>query len=190
MHSRPLQWWLVPQLLLMLMVLLSLAACSNDPGTGPKEVKWDRVTCERCRMVLSDRHFSAQVRYTPEGKKRTKVLYFDDIGCATLWLEDKPWNDDPMTEIWVTDHRNGKWIDARTATYVKDKLTPMEYGLGAQPEAEAGGLTYNEAKAHVVKIEERFTQRGVQLLDRLRDQADKRDAARKAQQQESNHEHN
>lgn len=164
------------------LVLLALSACSNDPGTGPKAVKWDRDACERCRMVLSDRKYSAQIRYFPEGKKRSRVLMFDDIGCATLWLEDKPWKDDPRTEIWVNDYRSGEWIDARTATYVKDKITPMEYGLGAQPEPVAGGLDFEQAKKHIVKIEERFNIHGVHLLERLKEQAEKREADRKKRQ--------
>ncbi len=49
-------------------LVLLLAACSGDPGTGPKDVRWDRDACERCRMVLSDRNFSAQIRYFPRGK--------------------------------------------------------------------------------------------------------------------------
>ena len=161
-------------------LLLLLSGCSGDPGTGPKEPRWDRNACERCRMVLSDRHYSAQIRYLPEGKKRTKVLWFDDIGCAALWLEDKPWKDAPKTEIWVTDHRSGKWIDARTATYVKDKITPMAYGLGAQKEPQADGLDFEQAKKHIRDVEKRFNVHGADLLERVKELERKREAERKA----------
>jgi nitrous oxide reductase accessory protein NosL len=161
-----------------LLLTLLLGACSGDPGAGPKEVKWDRDACERCRMVLSDRHYSAQVRVYPEGK-RSKVFFFDDIGCAILWLEEQPWKADPKTEIWVTEHHSGKWIDARSATYVKEKITPMEYGLGAQTEPAPDGIGFAEARRHVIEVEERFTIRGVQLLDRLKEQAERRAAAQK-----------
>jgi nitrous oxide reductase accessory protein NosL len=166
-------------------LVLLLAACSGDPGTGPKDVRWDRDACERCRMVLSDRNFSAQIRYFPEEKPRSRVVAFDDIGCAILWLEEQPWKDDPRTEIWVTDHRNGEWIDARVATYVKGKITPMEFGLGAQPEPLEGGLDFEQAKQHILKVEERFNIHGVHLLERFKQQAAQRDAARKAQRAES-----
>ncbi|MBL3591147.1 MAG: hypothetical protein JMN24_15340 [gamma proteobacterium endosymbiont of Lamellibrachia anaximandri] len=169
--------------LLVGLAILLLTACSGDPGTGPKEVKWDRVACERCRMVLSDRHYSAQIRYFPEGK-RSKVVGFDDIGCATLWLDTQAWKDDPKTEIWVTDFRTGDWIDARTATYVKEKITPMEYGLGAQSDPAPEGLNFAQAKLHVIEVEKRFSIHGVHLLDRLKEQAERRDARRKAQQAE------
>lgn len=162
------------RLIAALAITLLLVAC-GDPGTGPKETKWDRDACERCRMLLSDKHYGAQVRYFPTDKKRSKVLMFDDIGCAALWLEDKPWRDDASTEIWVTDHRTGEWIDARTATYVPGKITPMEYGLGAQAEPAEDGLTYAQAKQHIHEVEKRFNTHGVHLLQRLEEQARERE---------------
>lgn len=153
---------------------LLLVACSSDPGSGPVEVKWDRTSCERCRMVLSDHHFAAQVRYQPEGKGRTKVAQFDDIGCAILWLQEQTWKDDPRTEIWVADLNSGEWMDARSASYVKQQRTPMEYGLGAQREAVVGALDFKQAIAHVHEVEQRFNSHGMQLLDRARQQEAKR----------------
>jgi nitrous oxide reductase accessory protein NosL len=142
-----------------LAVVLLLAGCGDDPGTGPVAVRWDRVTCERCRMVLSDRHHSAQVRTLAAGG-RSQVRFFDDIGCAVIWLEDKPFSDDPATEVWVNDWRSGEWIDARTAYYLTGQETPMQYGLGAQPEPADGALEYARAKAHVFEVERRFNVHG------------------------------
>lgn len=146
---------------LMSLVLVSLGGC-GDPGTGPIDVKWDRVSCDRCRMVLSDRKHSAQVR-VQEADGRSRVYRFDDIGCAVIWLEDNAWRDDPATEIWVTDWRSGEWIDARTATWITGRVTPMEYGLGAQSEPAAGGLDYAQAKEHIFEVERRFNVHGGQL---------------------------
>lgn len=162
---------------LALLVFVLLTACSGDPGSGPKEVKWDRDSCERCRMVLSDRVHSAQVRFQPPGKKHSQVLTFDDIGCAVLWLEEKPWKDDPATEIWVTDSRNGAWIDARSAFYVTGQLTPMEYGLGALAEEVPGAFDFDRAKAHIFDVEKRFNAHGVDLLKRLQELKAKREGA-------------
>ncbi|MEJ1298746.1 MAG: hypothetical protein RPU64_11535 [Candidatus Sedimenticola sp. (ex Thyasira tokunagai)] len=169
---------IVPMILLLL-----LSACSGDPGTGAKEVKWDRDACERCRMVLSDRVHSAQVRFYPVGGKRSKELKFDDIGCAALWLEDKPFKDDSKTEIWVTDHRSGDWIDARKAHYVKGHLTPMEYGLGAQLTATPDSLDYSQALEDIHNTEEHFNAHGVDLLERLNEQKKRREAAQASPQQ-------
>jgi len=94
-------------------------------------MNWNRDTCERCRMMVSEPDFAAQVRYFTENNK-SKVATFDDIGCAALWLQESPWSKDERTEIWVVDHRNKEWINARTATFIPDRITPMNYGLGAQ----------------------------------------------------------
>ncbi len=154
-----------------------LSGCGGPPQAGAVEVKWDRDACERCRMVLSDRHHSAQVRFQPSGGKRSKVIKFDDIGCAVVWLQDKSWKDEATTQIWVTDHRNGGWIDALSAVYVKGQTTPMEYGLGAQPEPVGGGLSFTEATKHILYIEEKFNIHGVDLLKRLEDQRNLRSKA-------------
>ncbi|MEA3292746.1 MAG: hypothetical protein U9Q71_10660 [Pseudomonadota bacterium] len=144
-----------------LLAALLVAGCSREPETGPGEVRWDREVCARCVMAVSDRHYSAQVRGGPGGQK-TKLYKFDDIGCAVIWLDEQPWKDDPRTEVWVTDHRDGEWIDARRAYYVKGKLTPMDYGLGAQDDPAEGALDYEQAGAHVYQVEERFNIHGGQ----------------------------
>ena len=172
--------------ILWLLLGLLQIGCSVDQGQGPREVKWDRDSCERCRMVLSGRNFAAQIRYFPDEKMRSKVAMFDDIGCATLWLEDKPWKNDRRTEIWVVDHRTGQWIDARRATYLTGMLSPMEYGLAAQAEPAAGGLTYDQAKRHVQDIEQRFNEHGLHLLNRFKEQARQREAELRARTAEQN----
>lgn len=152
--------------ILLIFMLPMIGGCEGNPETGAKAVKWDREICERCRMVLSDRKHSAQVRFFPEGKG-SRVLLFDDIGCAALWLREQPWQNDPRTEIWVTDHRTGEWIDARSASYVEGHLTPMEYGLGAQVDPIAGGLSYEQAVARILEVEAHFNAHGVDLMKRL-----------------------
>lgn len=143
------------------MFSLMLSACTGEQETGPEEVRWDQNTCERCRMMLSDRHFAAQIRYFPENK-RSKVVKFDDIGCAVLWLKDQPWSNDPKTQIWVTAHRNGEWIDARKATYVRKNNSPMGYDLGAQTEAAPEGLNFDQAIQHIEEVENKFNAHGMQ----------------------------
>jgi len=141
---------------------LVLQGCGGDPGAGPVDVKWDRTACERCRMVLSDRKHSAQVRIS-ESIDRSRVYLFDDIGCALIWLQDTPYEKDPSTEIWVTDWQSGVWIDATKATYLKGQVTPMEYGLGAQQSSLQGGLDFEQARAHILDVERRFNVHGGHL---------------------------
>lgn len=140
-------------LLVPLALLFMLAGCSGEPDTGPGKVRWDREVCVRCAMALSDHNYAAQVRGGPAGQK-SKLYKFDDIGCAVIWLDQQPWKDNPKTEIWVADHRNGDWLDARKAWYVKGKITPMGYGLGATPEKTPGALDFAQARQHIYEVEE------------------------------------
>ncbi len=151
-------------LIITLFIGSMLAGCS-DPRTGPVDIHWDRDSCERCRMILSDRGHAAQIRYV-DAQNRSTVRLFDDIGCALIWLEDKPWRDLGSTEIWTTDHRNGEWIDAQKAFYIKGQITPMEYGIGAQslPPIEES-LSFAEAKRHIFKVEELYNQHGSHIND-------------------------
>ena len=158
----------------VLVVLLALlGACDGRQQTGPVDVRFDRDTCAHCRMVLSDPRFVAEVRYFPPGKS-SRVEKFDDIGCAVSWLKQQDFANDPKVQIWVADYRNKKWIDARTATYVPMKSTPMEYGLGAQSDSAANGIDFEQAKKKIAEVEKRFNVHGLQLKDRLREQARKR----------------
>ena len=90
------------------------------------------------------------------GGGKSTLHFFDDIGCAVIWLDKQPWRGDPRTEIWVNDWRNGAWIDARTAYYLKGKETPMQYGLGAQTEPMPGAIDYAAAKTHIFEVEAHF----------------------------------
>ncbi|MCW8932265.1 MAG: nitrous oxide reductase accessory protein NosL [Gammaproteobacteria bacterium] len=146
-------------------VLLSgliLSACGNDKQTGAAEVKWDRDACERCQMMLSERNFSAQVRVFPEGK-RSRVYKFDDMGCAVLWLEKQTYHSDPKTEIWVNNYKTNEWINAKQSWFIKGQTTPMNYGLGAQPEKIDGALDFEQAVKHINEIEKKYNIHGGNL---------------------------
>ena len=125
-------------------VITLLIGCNDN--TGITEVKWDRDSCERCRMVLSDRHFAVQVR----GGPKNKVYHFDDIGCAVHWLKEQSWSQDQTTKIWVTDYRDGQWLDARTAQFVFNQVTPMNFGLGATAKPVDNSVTFEIAKARLL----------------------------------------
>jgi len=143
------------QIAVVVLLSLLLTACSQEPATGPEKVRWDREVCARCSMAVSDPNFSAQIRQPANQYGVSTVHKFDDIGCAVIWLKDQPWKDEAATEIWVNDYRNGKWIDARKAYYVDGKLTPMNYGLGAQSDPVDHSLDYAAASKHIMVVEER-----------------------------------
>ncbi len=127
--------------------------CEKKIDKGVAKVHWDRDMCARCVMVVSDRKNTAQVRHPNTGKK----YMFDDIGCAILWFqEDKiEWKEKAI--IWITDVNTGKWIDARTAFYDTENITPMAYGFSAHKTKDTIKegqeiVDFNEVVKRVIKI--------------------------------------
>lgn len=159
--------------------LLSLAALfigcsdSSDVKEGMKKVHWDRDMCERCKMVVSERHFGVQM-INPSSNRS---FMFDDIGCAVLWFqeENKDWFDKAV--IWINDAKSGEWIDARTASYTLGTLTPMGYGLSAFAQENlpqgATALKFEEAVTIIKDID-------VEQKRRRIEKKKARDAARAA----------
>ncbi|TRZ94445.1 MAG: hypothetical protein D4R84_08675 [Rhodocyclaceae bacterium] len=133
-----------------------LSACGRS-GTWPEgmdEIKWDRDTCTRCSMVISDRRFAAQMR----GGDKNAVFKFDDIGCAVVWIRDKQkdysWLAEAATRFWVADVSSAgdKWLEARKAHYAGGKASPMGYNYGAVAYAEAGAFDFEEMRQHVLAL--------------------------------------
>lgn len=100
--------------------------CTGSGADGPAEIKFDRDACVACGMIISDRHYAAQVRGPRGGPAK-----FDDLGCALLWLSRQSFAGDPATRIWVAHSRDGSWLDGRKARYQGGKTTPMGYGFAA-----------------------------------------------------------
>lgn len=95
--------------LVFIVLGLFFTACNSEVNTKPKEVKFDREVCERCKMIISDRNYVVQVVNPQDGKS----YYHDDIGCAILWFEESEisWKNEAI--IYVADANSGKWIDAK-----------------------------------------------------------------------------
>jgi hypothetical protein len=112
--------------LILALLVSGPTACWQSPSTGPGEIKWDRQTCERCQMVISERRFATQVRET--GQRR--IHAFDDVGCALLWLDENDLShSESAAEVWVRDAAGTQWIDGHRAYFESGLLTPMQYGF-------------------------------------------------------------
>ena len=149
--------------ILSLIFIFFLAGCGKKvDDNSPRKVHWDRDMCERCKMVLSDRKFAVEI----VNPKTHKTYYFDDIGCAVLWLDEEkiPWKN--SAKIWVKDGKTSKWIDGKKALFVEDAVTPMAYGFGAFSKEnfpkDKKIYRFDEVKEMIKKIEQKNTQaRGV-----------------------------
>jgi nitrous oxide reductase accessory protein NosL len=124
----------------------SFGCKSSGLPEGLAEIKWDRDTCKRCSMAISDRRFASQIK----GGPKQESFKFDDIGCAIVWLSDREWAADPATRIWVQDYGDQSWIDARGAFYVSGKTSPMGYNYAAMRQEQPGALRFEAVQKAVL----------------------------------------
>lgn len=133
--------------LLSVLFLIAVFAfgCNKTVNIEPKEPVYDRDLCGRCKMQLADRLHSAQIVNPEDGS----VLFFDDLGCAVLWLEETAplWKDNAI--LYITDGTDGKWIEHKNAFYASGYKTPMSFGIAAfDDKGKITGnkvITYDEA---------------------------------------------
>jgi len=112
--------------LVMGLAFFSLTGCDAKKSSNEvKEVHWDRDMCERCKMVVSDRHHAVQI-INPQTHQ---AQMFDDLGCAVLWFKEEKIVWEKQAIIWITDAQSGEWIDARKAYYDTGNITPMAFGF-------------------------------------------------------------
>ncbi len=48
-----------------------------------------------------------------------------------LWFEEEKIDFKDSVKIWITDAITGEWIDARSAFYSSENVTPMAFGYSA-----------------------------------------------------------
>ena len=119
--------------------------CDTQKTTLP-QIRYGAETCNRCRMIISEKRFAAAYR-TIENDLRK----FDDLGCAVLHRTEQ---NEQVKQFWVYDYKERDWLDTGQAFFVQsaDLLTPMGYGIAAvktQPEAE---LLAKNANGQIVKF--------------------------------------
>lgn len=100
--------------LLLVALALMLAACA----AGPEAIRWGTDACDRCRMILSDRAFAAEL-VEPGGR----VLKFDGVDELSRHLAERPGSG----KVYVTNGRDGGLVPAESAVYLYaiDVIGPM-----------------------------------------------------------------
>ena len=115
----------------------------------PLEFKDNTVQCPQCHMYLVGKKYTAQII-----TKELKTHFFDDIGCAILWLKEHKIEPKEIT-FWVFSNDTNRYIDALKATYSITDTTPMHYGFGAYENANAkeGMIDFNEMRLRMLRGE-------------------------------------
>ncbi len=131
--------------------MFSFSACEKAGESGAHAVHFDRDMCEECKMVISDRHYAAQIVDT----RQEKAYMFDDIGCLVLWMDENPLDWFDSARIYVADSKSAEFIDAKTAYWTLGATTPMDFGLSAsKTKPETKVLSFEEARKEIFRSAE------------------------------------
>jgi len=115
-----------------------LAGCTEDPLSGPPEVRPGRDQCAACGMLISeDRCASAEIVRV---RGRTEYALFDDIGCM---LDHHP-ADTEVVQHFVRNHSTRAWLVANAAAFLHEPniRTPMGSGIVAFSSAQEAGREF------------------------------------------------
>ncbi|HET7290196.1 MAG TPA: nitrous oxide reductase accessory protein NosL [Thermodesulfobacteriota bacterium] len=122
------------KILLILLVVLSFTACRDNIDTGPHVIHYGEDVCERCKMIISDKRFAAELV-----DQKGEALMFDDVGCMADYMKGSEKEGAKPLAMYVTDFSTGEWIDAGKAFYLlnPELKSPMGYNIAAFGSSEA-----------------------------------------------------
>ncbi|NBK98221.1 MAG: hypothetical protein EOM50_09395 [Erysipelotrichia bacterium] len=111
------------------------------------EFKNNTVQCPQCHMYLVGKKYTAQIITND-----LKTHFFDDIGCAILWLKEHK-IEPKMITFWVFSNDTDRYINAFKASYSLTDNTPMHYGFGAYQNWEEGRINFEEMRLRMLRGE-------------------------------------
>lgn len=134
---------------ILLVVGLAVAAAvwlSATPPEGPVDVAWDRIRCERCGMLVSERGFAAQLH-----RRDGRVAIYDDPGCLLAALDEEEADPGSIHALWFHDHDEDRWLPGDRVVFERVETSPMGYGLAARERGalDGGGLDLQAARRQV-----------------------------------------
>lgn len=104
----------------------------------PLEVKDNTVQDPQCHMFIVGKKYTVQVITSDN-----KTHFFDDPGCAVLWMDANGLTRKDVT-LWFYTVDTKKWSkDVYFSIY---DGTPMRYGFGAYEKKRDGFIDYEEMK--------------------------------------------
>ncbi len=124
----------------------SKVVVQNNISKQAIEIKPDQHSDRYCNMPIKEIDYSGQAILT-----NGDTLFFDDIGCMVLWLEEQKNNEQIILWIWAKD--TNEYINAREAWYHLGENTPMHYGFGAYKKHQANRIDFKECKLKILRGE-------------------------------------
>jgi len=114
----------------------------------PLKIEPNKVQDPQCHMFLSSNDFAVQVI-----TKDFKTHFFDDPGCAILWMEANK-IDPKDTVIWAYSIDTKKWVDAKKAYYsINDLQSPMQYGFGVYENSAQKRIGFEQMRLKMLRGE-------------------------------------
>lgn len=114
---------------------------------APLEFKDNTVQCPQCHMLIVGKKHTAQIITND-----LKTHFFDDVGCAILWMKEQKIEPQSIT-FWVYSNDTNRYIDALNAFYTRNDETPMHYGFGAYENPKEGILDFSEMRLRMLRGE-------------------------------------
>lgn len=119
----------------------------NNTSRHPLEYKDNTLQCPQCNMFIVGKNDTAQI-ITTDGKTH----FFDDVGCAILWIRDKKLTMQSIT-FWVHTRDTHAFIEASKAFYSVTDNTPMKYGFGAYEKKQPTSISFEEMQLRMLRGE-------------------------------------
>lgn len=111
------------------------------------EFQDNKIQCPQCFMYLSGKAHTAQAI---DEHKHTH--FFDDPGCAVLWVRDKDIDIQSLT-LWVYTQDTKEYVDMKDAFYSIDSKTPMEYGFAAYKNRQENFIDFKQMRLRMLRGE-------------------------------------
>lgn len=131
-------------LTLFILALLGLSVAQSC-STGPQPIEYNADECHRCKMIISQKQFGAELITT-----KGRVYKYDAIECLIPEVLEK--GADSYSHMLVTDYNApGQFIDASLASYLISKEIPSPMGayLSAYSTSEQAKATgQNKGEVH------------------------------------------
>ena len=119
----------------------------NNTSRHPLEYKDNTLQCPQCNMFIVGKNETAQI-ITNDGKTH----FFDDVGCAILWIREKKLSMQSLT-FWVHTRDTHTFIEASKAFYSVTDNTPMKYGFGAYETKQPTSISFEEMQLRMLRGE-------------------------------------